>query len=38
MKYKLVTTNCLNPKRIVEETEECTKAFEDVLSKLIETK
>ena len=39
LKYKLVRRLfCLNPKRMVKETEECTKAFEDVLSKLIETK
>ena len=39
LKYKLVRhLFCLNPKRMVKETEECTKAFEDVLSKLIETK
>ena len=35
LKYKLVRhLFCLNPKRMVKETEECTKAFEDVLSKL----
>ena len=39
LKYKLVRyLFCLNPKRMVKETEECTKAFEDVLSKLIKTK
>ena len=39
LKYKLVRRLfCLNPMRMVSEPEECAKAFEDVLDKLIETK
>ena len=39
MKYKVVRSLfCLNPQQVIEWPEECTKAFEIVLSKLIETK
>ena len=36
MKYKLERSLfCLNPQKMIELSEECTKAFEIVLSKLI---
>ena len=39
MKYKLVRNlYCLNPQKIIEVPERCTKAFEVVLTKLIENK
>ena len=39
MKNKLVRRLfCLNPQKMIELPEECTKAFEIVLSKLIEAK
>ena len=39
MKYKLVRSLfCLNPQKMIDLPEECTKAFEIVLSKLIEAK
>ena len=39
MKYKLVRSlYCLNPQKIIEQPEKCTKAFEVVLTKLIENK
>ena len=39
LKYKLVRSlYCLNPQKMIGSPEECTKAFEVVLSKLIETK
>ena len=39
MKYKLVRSlYCLNPQKIYEQPEKCTKAFEVVLTKLIENK
>ena len=39
LKYKLVRSLfCLNPKKMAEVPEECSKAFEAVLTKLIEAK